>query len=131
MTTWKWIDDKTVEIAAGAETLRFEAATVQESEWTEFYNKIQDEGDALVILQKAGRAFEMGFAEYSNARENLKNLLREARESAAAVWGIAQDIDVFFTKPGIVKAFGLDRQGLISFALEFVVKASVRPAHGE
>lgn len=129
---WKWLDDgKTVEIITDSkEKLSFEAASVKESEWTGFYDKIADEGETYSILKKARQAFLMGLAEYSNARANLKCLIQEINVSASVIHQIAKDVDVFFTKPGLVKSFGENRQGLIDFAMEFVARTYTRGISG-
>lgn len=132
MATWKWIEDgQSVEITTDSrEILQFKGAPTKESEWRGYYDRIADDGEALAILRSARAAFKAGMAEYTNARENLKSLLRELAGANAAVFTVALDVDVFFTPPGIVKAFGRDRQGLIDFAMEFVARAYTRKLSG-
>lgn len=132
MTEWKWSGDgKSVEVQTDTkEILRFEGATIKEREWLEYYDRMADIGETYKILRTAKDAFRTGAASYVDAFENLRALVVEHNRARSATFQVAQDVDVFFSPEGIVKAFAQDQQGLIEFAMEFVARTYTRSISG-
>lgn len=132
MASWKWLEDgKSVEITTDSKEVKvYTGATIKEAEWLGFYDKIADEGEVHTILKNAKAAFVLGSADYSDARRNLKNLVREFGASSTAILEIAKEIGVFFSPTNLPESFGRNSGALVEFALEFVARTYVRGTDG-
>lgn len=131
MERWKWLEDgRSVEIETGGMSITFTGATVKDFEWQAFYAKIADEAEAYTVLKRAKRSFEAGLADYVNARENVKSLIRELNGSISILLKLCADVDAFFSPPEVAQLFRSDPQGLIEFVMDFTARTYTRSISG-
>jgi hypothetical protein len=93
-------------------TLKFVFLKPEEVE--EFRRLLEEAGRVYGMLRAARNAFMAGQADYTDAADNAKTLLKELDKAATSAYGVAVNVDAFFDPPEVSKH--LEGDDLIAFA---------------
>lgn len=119
--SWDWHEGRLVVTPPEGQAAIYELRpdrTIEEVE--DFQARFDESLGVHQMLQNAHSAFGKGWADYTDAAENIRSLKRELPKAAGWVQAAGEHVGQFFSPPGLSESFGRDTERLAAFVIELL-----------